>query len=222
MGDAVHIADANTLARYIEGLFAQEDDVLRALRAAIPEAGFPEIEVSAEVGGLLRLLLTTIGARRVVEAGTLGGYSAIWMARALPADGRLITIEIEEARAALAAEYIALAGVADRVEVRTGDAHDVLRELAADGEVFDACFIDAEKSGYDAYLDSALELVRGGGLIMADNALWGGRVLDPPADEVDDDTDAVRAFNRRFASEPRFSAATIIPVRDGLAVGVVR
>ncbi|MGH7483237.1 MAG: O-methyltransferase, partial [Longimicrobiales bacterium] len=99
MGDAVRVADPDALAAYVEALFAAEDATLSALRAAVPEAGFPEIMVSAGVGRLLQVLLVGVGARRVLEVGTLGGYSAIWMARALPADGRLITIEDEPARA---------------------------------------------------------------------------------------------------------------------------
>lgn len=234
MADAVQVAAAATITDYIEELFAPEDDVLRALRAGVAEAGMPEIYISAEAGRLLQVLLAAAGARRVLEIGTLGGYSAIWMARALPADGRLITLEREPAHAALARRFIARAGLAERIEVREGDAHALLRELEAAGERFDACFIDAEKEGYADYLARALTLVREGGLILADNVLWHGDVLPGGALHAggDDDDDVglarrretartVDAFNRAIAGDAAL-LSTIVPVRDGIAVAVRR
>lgn len=207
------------LARYVEGLFTDEGPVLEALRTAITEEGLPEIYISAEVGKLLQLLLAAVGARRVLEIGTLGGYSALWMARALPADGHLVTLEIDPDRAAFARRFIEEAGQTDTVEVRVGDARDLLAAMVADGtEPFDAVFIDADKEGYVEYLDRALELVRPGGLILADNAFRDGRVLD---DDPDEATRGVLDYNDRAASDPRLES-TIIPVRDGVVVSLVR
>ena len=202
---------------YITGLFSAEDELLAALREEADRTGLPPIAISADEGRLLQVLLTTIGARRVLEVGTLGGYSAICMARALAADGRLLTIEIEPKHADFARRYIKRAGHSDRVEVRVGRALDVLPAL--DGEVFDAIFIDADKEPLPTYFDWALRLVRPGGLIIADNALWGGRVFDGEND--DEKTRAVREFNRRMATDPRV-LGIIVPTHDGVAVAVVR
>jgi predicted O-methyltransferase YrrM len=202
---------------YIAGLFSAEDELLAALREEADRTGLPPIAISADEGRLLQVLLTAIGARRVLEVGTLGGYSAICMARALPPGGRLLSIEIEEKHAAFARRYIDRAGLADRIEVRVGRALDVLPSL--DGERYDAIFLDADKEPLPTYLDWSLRLVRPGGLIIADNALWGGRVYEQ--DETDDRTRAVREFNRRLASDPRV-LGIIVPTHDGVAVAVVR
>jgi caffeoyl-CoA O-methyltransferase len=167
--------------------------------------------------GLLQVLLRAVQARRVLEVGTLGGYSAIWMARALPADGRLVTIEAEPAHAAFARRFLERAGVADRVEVREGRALDVLPSL--DGERFDVVFLDADKEPLPTYLEWALRLLRPGGLVVADNALWGGRVVDRAAD--DPATNGVREFNRRLATDPRVTGI-VVPTHDGVAIGVVQ
>lgn len=206
------------LDEYVRSLFAAEDEVLEALREEIARQGLPEIYVSAEVGRLLQLLLTAVGARRVLEVGTLGGYSAIWMARSLPAGGRLLTLELDPDRGAFARRFVARAGLESVVEVQVGDARELLKELvAADSEPFDAVFIDADKESYVEYLERSLELVRPGGLIMADNALWEGRVLD---DDPDDATRGIQSYNDRIAAHQRL-LSTIIPVRDGVAVSVV-
>lgn len=206
------------LSGYVRRLFAGEDELLEELRYEISRQGLPEIYVSSEVGRLLQVLLASIGARRVLEIGTLGGYSAIWMARGLPADGRLLTVEIDPRRAAFARDFIARAELDAVVDVRVGDARAVLQELVdAGAEPFDAVFIDADKESYVEYLDRSLELVRPGGLIIADNAFREGRVLD---DEPDDATRGIQAYNDRIAADDRL-ASTIIPVRDGVAVSVV-
>ena len=201
---------------YIASLFARDDDVLAALREAADREGLPPISISAVTGRLLQILLCAVRAERVLEVGTLGGYSAIWMARALPAAGRLITIEVDDRHAEFARRYFVRAGLDDRIEVRIGRAMDILP--AFDGERFDAIFLDADKEPLPTYFEWALRLLRPGGLLMADNALWGGRVLDP--DTADEGTRGVLEFNRRMASDPRVTA-TIVPVGDGLAVAVV-
>lgn len=201
---------------YIASLFARDDDVLAALREAADREGLPPISISAVTGRLLQILLSAIRAERVLEVGTLGGYSAIWMVRGLPASGRLVTIEADERHAEFARRYFARAGLDDRIDLRIGRALDVLP--AFDGERFDAIFLDADKEPLPTYFDWALRLLRPGGLLIADNALWGGRVLDP--ETADEGTKGVREFNQRMASDDRVRG-TIVPVGDGLAVGVV-
>lgn len=202
---------------YIESLFAPEDPILATLREEADRTGLPPISVSADEGRLLQVLLTAIGARNVLEIGTLGGYSAIWMARALPPDGRLLSLEIEPVHADFARRHIARAGLADRVEVRVGRALDLLPAL--DGERFDAVFIDADKQPLATYYEWALRLLRRGGLVIADNALWGGKVFDERVQ--DERTVAIRDLNRRMADDPRVTSI-IVPTHDGVAIGVVR
>jgi predicted O-methyltransferase YrrM len=206
------------LERYVADLFAQEDDVLRALREAMATSGFPDIAVSAVQGRLMQVLLRLAGARRVLEIGTLGGYSAIWLARALPSGGRLVTLEIDADRAEFARGFARRAGLADVIDVRVGPALDTIAQLERDGATFDACFIDADKEGYPAYLEAALRLVRPGGLIIGDNVLWSGRVVDE--DPPEEGTRQILSFNRRLADDPRLDA-TILPIRDGISVAIV-
>lgn len=208
---------SDRIGEYIAGLFGREDEILASLREEADRSGLPPIAISADEGRLLQVLLTAIGARHVLEVGTLGGYSAIWMARALPPDGRLLSIEIESEHATFARRYIERAGLSSRVEVRVGRALDVLPSL--DGQHFDAIFLDADKEPLPTYFEWGLRLVRPGGLIIADNALWGGRVVDEA--EADEKTLAVREFNRRMASDPRV-LGIVVPTHDGVAVGVVR
>lgn len=204
--------------RYIADLFAREDEILAGLRADIAESGLPAIYISATEGRLLQVLLRAVQARRVVEIGTLAGYSAIWIGRALPANGRLVTIERESARADVARRYIERAGLRDRVEVRVGSASETLSDLSREGP-FDAVFIDADKEGYPEYLEWCAENVRSGGLVIADNAFLNGRVLQ--ADSPDPEVQAMRQFNRRIATDPRF-LSIVVPLRDGVAVAAVR
>jgi caffeoyl-CoA O-methyltransferase len=207
------------LSDYVRRLFATEDDVLKELRSEITRRNLPQIYISAEQGHLMQVLLTAIGARRVLELGTLGGYSAIWMARALPSDGRLVTVEMQEERARFARDFIRRAGLENVIEVRVGRALDILKDLQSRREVFDAVFIDADKEGYVAYLDAALDLVRPGGLILGDNAFQHGAIVEDPAPTSS--VRAVQAFNERLAAEDRL-VSTILPVRDGLSISVVR
>jgi caffeoyl-CoA O-methyltransferase len=207
---------SDSVDEYLAALFGREDDALIALREEADRSGLPPIAISPDAGRLLQVLLRAIGARRVLEVGTLGGYSAIWMARALPPDGRVLSLELEPAHADFARRHLARAGVADRVHVRVGRALDVLPAL--DGERFDAIFLDADKAPLPTYFEWALRLVRPGGLVIADNALWGGKVLDERI--VDDATRGVREFNRRMATDPRVTGI-VVPTHDGVAVAVV-
>jgi len=207
---------SDPLDDYVTALFAPEDRVLLDLRDEADRSGLPPISIPPDEGRLLQVLLHAVGARRVLEVGTLGGCSAIWMARALPADGRLLSIELEPRHADFARRHLARAGLAERAEVRVGRALEVLPAL--DGERFDLIFLDADKDPLPTYLDWALRLVRPGGLIVADSALRGGRVADARA--ADSATLAVREFNRRFATDPRITGI-VVPTHDGVAIGVV-
>lgn len=208
---------ADPVGDYLASRFAPEDPLLLALREAADREGLPPIAVSADTGRLLQVLLRAVGANRVLEVGTLGGYSAIWIARALPAAGQVVTIEAEPRHAAFAEAWLRRAGLADRVEVRVGRALDVLP--AFDGERFDAVFLDADKEPLPRYFEWALRLLRPGGLLVADNALWGGRVLDASVDDAD--TRGVREFNRLLATDPRVTGI-VVPTHDGVGFGIVR
>lgn len=202
------------LLAYAEQLFAPEDAALQDIRAMNRGAGLPDIAISADEGKILLVLLTAIGARRVLEIGTLGGYSGVWMARALPGEGRLTTIEHSAAHAAVARRAFQRAGLAQRVELIEGPALEVLPTLQPG---YDAVFVDADKAPLEQYFRHAVRLLRRGGLLLCDNAFFNGRVTDPSDHEPD--IEGVRTFNRLAATDPGLVAA-VIPVRDGLVVGV--
>lgn len=212
------IATARTpeLDTYLGQLFWTEDGLLADLGRDLAERG-PQIQVSAEEGRLLGLLVTISGARRVLEVGTLFGYSGVWIARALGPDGRLDTVESTPLHAAAARDWFERAEVGDRVTVHEGAALAVLPGLEPG---YDLAFFDAAKSEYCDYLDHALRLVRPGGLVLADNVFWGGRVAGE-VDADDPDVRGIRDFNARIARDPRLTS-TVIPVGDGLSVSVVR
>src|SRR6516165_4797571 len=166
--------------RYLTDLLVPPDPALDAALQASAAAGLPPIHVSPNQGKLLQLLARVQGARSILEIGTLGGYSTIWLARALPAGGRLLTLEADPRHAAVARANLARAGVADVVELRPGPAQETLPQLAAEGRgPFDLIFIDADKPSYPDYLAWALRLSRRGSLIIADNVVRNGAVIDP-------------------------------------------
>jgi len=206
---------------YIEDLFDPSDEVLAAALRDSRRAGLPKINVSPNQGRLLQLLAAMAGARRILEIGTLGGYSAIHLARALPDDGAMISLEIDEHHARVARNNIARAGLTDKVEIRVGDAHELLGSLTEDNEgPFDVIFIDADKEGYPAYLDASLRLVRSGALILGDNTIRGGTVLDPQEATAQ----ATREFNERIARDPGLTGIILPLIReriDGLTVARV-
>jgi predicted O-methyltransferase YrrM len=208
---------------YIENLFAPQDEALEAAVRESQRAGLPEIHVSPNEGKLLRLLAEIVGARRILEIGTLGGYSAINLARGMAERGSMISLEINERHAEVARQNIERAGLAERVEIRVGDARTLLARIAEGEEgPFDVVFIDADKEGYPEYLEWALRLSRPGSLILGDNTIWGGAIIDPQ----DDPTRAVNEFNERVAGDPRLSAIILPLMResmvDGLAIARVR
>ena len=209
---------------YVSGLLAPHDDALDAALRVSDEAGLPAIQVSPPQGKLLQLLAQTLGARTVLEFGTLGGYSTIWLGRALPADGRLITLEASPEYAEVARKNIARAGLGDIVELRVGPALETLPQLDAEGAgPFDLTFIDADKANTPDYFAWALEHSRPGGLIIADNVVRAGALTD--ADSDDPTIPAQRRFHEMLAAEPRVSATTIQTVgikgHDGFTIALV-
>ena len=210
--------------RYITDLFVQPDPALDAAIKASDAAGLPSIHVAPNQGKLLHLLARVRGARSILEIGMLGGYSTIWLARALPADGRLITLEADPKHAAVARGNIERAGLARIIELRLGPALETLPRIAAEGlGPFDLIFIDADKPSNPDYLAWALKLSRRGGLILVDNVVRNGAVID--AGSGDPNIQGVRRFNDLLAAEPRVSATEIQTVGckgyDGLAVALV-
>ena len=209
---------------YFNGLFAPPDPALEAALEATAAAGMPMINVAPNQGKLLHVLARSVGARQILEIGTLAGYSAIWLARALAPGGRLISLEADPRHAEVARANLARAGLAEVAEVRVGPALETLPQLAAQRlGPFDLVFIDADKPNTAAYFEWALRLARPGSLIIADNVVRDGAVID--ADSRDASVQGVRRFNAALAAEPRVSATAIQTVGgkgyDGLAIAVV-
>jgi predicted O-methyltransferase YrrM len=192
--------------RYITDLLVPADPALEAALAASDRAGLPAIAVAPNQGKMLMILAQIMGARKILEIGTLGGYSTIWLAKALPAGGKLITLEANPTHAEVARENIARAGFAESVEVRLGKAQETLAGLVAEAP-FDMIFIDADKTGYPEYLSWAIKLARSGTLIIADNVVRNGAIID--AESTDANVQAVRRFNELLAAETRVSATAI-------------
>ena len=209
---------------YITDLFVPFDHALDAALQASIEAGLPPHNVTPSQGKLLAILAQAIGTRSILEIGTLGGYSTIWLARSLPPGGKLITLEANPKHAEVARKNISHAGLADVVEVRVGQALDTLPQLAAESpELFDLVFIDADKSNNTAYFEWALKLTRSGSLIIADNVVRDGAVIDP--NSSDKSVQGVQEFNALLAADSRVNATVIQTVGskgyDGFAIALV-
>jgi predicted O-methyltransferase YrrM len=210
--------------RYITDALVPSDPVLEEALKSSTDAGLPAINVAPNQGKLLHLFARIRGARRILEIGTLGGYSTIWLARALPPDGRLITLELDPKHAEVARANFARAGISARVELRVGRALDTLPKLAAEGlEPFDLIFIDADKASIPDYFTWALKLSRAGTVILVDNVIRKGAVVD--ATSTDPSVVGVRRFNQLLAAEKRVSATTLQTVGskgyDGFTLAIV-
>jgi predicted O-methyltransferase YrrM len=208
---------SDELQEYVVQVGAREPEVLARLRAetaSIPEYG---MQVSADEGAFLAMLVELMGARRCIEVGTFTGYSSTAVALSLPPDGRLTCCDVSEEWTAVARRYWAEAGVTDKIDLRLAPAVETLDDLiAAGGEgTYDFAFVDADKPGYAAYYERLLRLVRPGGLIAFDNTLWDGRVVDPDAD--DPDTVAIRELNTMLADDERVSLC-LLPIADGVTL----
>jgi predicted O-methyltransferase YrrM len=215
---------ARQIDTYIESLFVPADPILDANVENANTAGLPPINITPNQGKFLYLLARIAGARRVLEVGTLGGYSTTWLARALPADGRLITLEFDPVHAGIARTNIAAAGLDAIVEVRVGDAAaSMIGMIGAAEPPFDFIFIDADKTGYVKYLDLALSLSRPGTVIVADNIIRNGAVMEHnPADANDL---GARAYNAAVAAHPRLESIALPMFKDkidGMAISRVK
>ena len=210
--------------KYITATIPHNDAALEAAIEANRAGGLPAIDVSAPQGKLLHLLTMVTGARRVLEVGTLGGYSTIWLARALPADGRIVTLEYAAKHAEVARKNLDAAGVGGKVEIRVGAAVDSLEQLAREGVApFDLIFIDADKKNNPVYVQWALKLARRGTIIIVDNVIRDGKVVD--AKSADADIQGTRAMFELVGREPRLTATAIQTVGgkgyDGFVIAVV-
>lgn len=209
MTDALH--------GYLTGAVSREAPILRELRAetaSLPAAG---MQISPEQGQFMQLLVSLLGARKTLEVGVFTGYSSLATALALPPDGRIVALDVSEEWTTMARRYWKKAGVSARIDLRIAPALTTLDALLAEGQAgtFDFAFIDADKASYDAYYERALTLVRPGGLVAIDNALWSGRVADPA--ETDPDTTALRALNAKLRDDVRVDFS-LVPIGDGLAL----
>jgi len=210
--------------RYVSDLFGLSSPTLAKTLRHSREQGLPEIEISYPQGQFLYLLSKAAGARRILEIGTLGGFSTIFLARALPEDGLLYALELDAKHAAVARENIAAAGLDTVVRILEGEADTSLATMITEAwDPFDLVFIDADKTGYPSYLEAVLQLSRPGTVIVADNVVRSGAVLDP--DSNDGDVRGVREFNALLAADPRVRGTILQTVgtkgHDGFAIAVV-
>ncbi len=209
----------SAICAYLDDVFGAQSERMATLMPRAVGAGLPDISVSASVGHLLHVLCRTVGARTIVEAGTLGGYSGAWLARGLTPGGRLITIEPEALHADFAQGEFDAMGLSDRVEIRRGYGMDVLPKLVSElGEAsVDVVFLDAIKTEYPDYLPHAKAMLRPGGLLIADNALGGGSWWIDDPEGSDESRDGADRFNRMVAADEQFDAACV-PIREGVLV----
>ena len=204
------------ISQYISSLFAVEDSALRIAREEAPKRGLPSISIKPEEGRFLQFLVRACGAKKAVEIGSLGGYSGIWIGRGLLPGGKLYTLDKDSKHAEVARKHFAAAGLQEVIEILIGDAHRSLLEIKELGP-FDFVFIDAEKPGYPAYFDWAIENTREGGIIAAPNAFRKGTVVGKGQD--DDHSELMRQFNQQIANEKRL-ISTIYPAGDGTLISV--
>ncbi|MDA0327638.1 MAG: class I SAM-dependent methyltransferase [Gemmatimonadetes bacterium] len=208
---------SEALYDYLLEVSLRESDVLRRLREETERLENSDLQISPEQGQFMHMLVGLMGARTALEIGTFTGYSALCVATALPEDGKLIACDIDEEWPSFGRRYWAEAGVAHKIEFRSGPAAKTLERLRAEGaeDSFDFVFIDADKKGLDEYYEHSLRLVRPGGLIAVDNTLWSGKVITP--DIFDDATKAIRGFNAKVIDDTRVSLS-LVPIGDGLTL----
>lgn len=201
------------LATYLRDMDGPESPALSALRVATADRDDAVMQISPEQGRFMRWLVRALGVRRILEIGTYTGYSALAMAEGLPPDGRIVTVDRNEATTNMARRFWAEAGVADRIDAHIGPGREFL--AAYDGAPFDLAFIDADKENYGAYYDGCLSLLRPGGVLLIDNVFWGGAVAN--ADDHRPETEAIRALSQRIRADHRVDVATV-PIGDGVSM----
>jgi O-methyltransferase len=210
----------DSLYRYILSISLREAALLRELREETSQLEMARMQIAPDQGQFMALLLKLTGARRYLEVGTFTGYSALVCALAMPDDAQLYALDISKEWTAIARRYWERAGVAERINLKLGSAAKTMQSmLPAAQNSFDAIFIDADKTGYATYIQYAFELLRPGGLLMLDNVLWGGSVIDPSVD--DEDTVAIRRVNEAMVADDRFDVS-LVPIGDGLTLAVKR
>jgi predicted O-methyltransferase YrrM len=216
------------IKNYVSALFAAEDEVLSSINANAKNEGLPQIEIPQTVGKLLYCLAKIQRPKRILEIGTLAGYSTVWLARALPEDGRLISLELEPHHASVARKNFELAGLSEKIEVREGVARELMENMIAEGEApFDLIFIDADKEGYPRYLECALSLSHPGTLILSDNLIPKGESIGTfhPNNFI---AKSIYQFNNEIATDPRLEsilATTIVGEKgriDALGISIVK
>lgn len=213
------LRELNAYQAYLRELFHADDEALQRLQEEAQAEGLPPISIGPEQGKFLQILIHLTRARKVLEIGTLGGYSGAWMARALPEDGRLISLELEEKHAAFARRQWDRMGLGHKCQVRVGPALETLPTLA-DEAPFDLVFIDADKENYPAYLEWAITYSHPGTVILGDNVSLGGSLVDPEKQE-EPWVQGMRRFVEQLSRDPRL-VSTVVPYPDGLALAVVR
>jgi caffeoyl-CoA O-methyltransferase len=204
------------LYKYIIDTFVEEDEILKSVVKSTIDNNFPLIQISPELGKFLQMLIILTGAKKILEIGTLAGYSAIWMARGLHADGRLISIEKDSEHARIALENFRKAGLSDKIEIIEGDAVTSMERLS--NETFDFVFIDADKVKYPVYFDKIITIVRKGGIIAVDNTLRNGEIISKTPDN---EVLGTRKLNEKMSKDPRL-ISLLIPISDGLTIGVIK
>ncbi|MEM6731898.1 MAG: class I SAM-dependent methyltransferase [Myxococcota bacterium] len=211
------LALTDALYPYFHEVSVRESPVLKRLREETSRLPEGVMQVAPEQGQFMALLSSLMGARRVLEVGVFTGYSALCIAETLPDDGVLVACDVSEEWTAIAQRYWEEAGVASRIELKLAPAMDTLSTLLASGDAgtYDLAFVDADKTEYPRYYEALLELVRPGGLIMVDNVLWGGSVIDP--EKNDESTEAIRAFNRMIHGDERVDLS-LVPIGDGVTL----
>lgn len=209
------------LYEYSLAIGLREPDVFRELREETGKLADGEMQIAPELGPLLAMLVQMLGTKNCLEIGTFTGYSSLWVASALPVDGKLICCDVSEEFTALARKYWTKAGMAEKIDLRLAPAMVTLQQLQSEGKcnTFDYAFIDADKSNYDAYYEACLQLVRPGGLIAIDNTLWDGKVADGTVN--DSDTVAIRILNAKIYNDSRVSLC-FLPMADGLTLALKR
>jgi predicted O-methyltransferase YrrM len=205
------------LQAYLRKFGVREDGDLKRLREETAGHRLAQMQISAEQGQFMRLLIELIGARKSFEVGTFTGYSAMCVAKAMGPEGRVVALDVSQEYTDIARRHWTEAGIADRIQLRLAPAADSLAAMVAAGEggSYDFAFIDADKTGYDTYYEYALKLVRTGGLIAIDNVLWSGKVIDDS--DTSDDTKALRALNQKIAADTRVTVS-MVPIADGLTL----
>lgn len=214
---AQHLQINDALIEYARKASSPESDVMVRLREETAQLPAGRMQITPEVGNLLGMFVRLLGAKRCLEVGVFTGYSTLSVARALPPEGQIIACDVSELWTTVARRYWAESGLDKKIDLRLAPALETLDALLADGEKgrFDFAFIDADKANYSGYYDRLIRLIRPGGLIVIDNVLWYGRVIDSRENDID--TVAIRAFNAKLRADPRIEVA-MLPIGDGLTL----